>query len=183
MKKDYKEIAVKTTYMQMLSEPKFDFPERKWTSLTHFQEPNINFYKEIYKRVGKNWGWTGRLFLSDEQLKQKLHSPNNELFALFEKENFVGFFELDKQLPESVEIVYLGVVPEYIGKGFGSLLLKLAITKAWQFKPERVWLHTCEHDHKNAIKIYQKYGFQTYKTSVDFELYPISFLKKNNIDY
>jgi len=177
---NYKKIPVKTTYMEMTEKPNFEFEEREWVSVTHFDKPNIDLYKDVYKRVGEKWGWTGRLILSDEELKEKIHHENTEFYCLFEKENLVGFFELDKNLPSEVEIIYLGVVPEYIGKGFGGLLLKLAIHHAWEFEPQRVCLHTCEFDHKNALAVYQKYGFKAYKTSVDNEYYSLDFLEKHS---
>ena len=175
----YQKVSVKTTYMEMLSKPEIIIPEQKWVSLTHFDEPNINLYKDVYNRVGKDWGWAGRLILSNAELKKIIHHPDNEFYCLFDKGELVGFFELRKKLPDNVEIVYLGLVPEYIGKGFGKLLLNIAIIKAWDTNPNRIWLHTCEFDHKNAQKVYEKAGFKKYKQTIENEYYSKEYINVN----
>ena len=174
----YTKVPVKTTYMEMKTKPEIIIPERKWVSLTLFTEPKISLYKEVYNRVGNDWGWAGRLIISDEELKKIIHHPDNLFYCLFNKDELVGFFELRKQSPDNVEIVYLGLVPEYIGKGFGKLLLNLSIITAWETNPKRIWLHTCEYDHKNALKVYEKAGFKKYKEAVENEYYSPEFLKK-----
>ena len=175
----YKKIPVKTTYMEMTEEPTIKLEEKKWATLTHYDEPNLNFYREIYKKVGEKWGWAGRLVLNDEELKKIINEEDNQFYYLSDKENLVGFFELKKDSSDSVELVYLGLVPEYIGKGFGKYLLNIAILKAWQLEPKRIWLHTCEFDHKNAISVYEKAGFKKYKETVKNDYYPTEFLKSN----
>jgi len=77
----------------------------------------------------------------------------------------VGYFELEAQLSGNVEIVYFGLLPEYIGKGLGGTLLSAAVDRAWAFSgTERVWVHTCTHDHKNALDNYRARGFELFRT-------------------
>ena len=64
----------------------------------------------------------------------------------------------------SVEIVYFGLAPAFIGKGFGGYLLSCALKAAWAIPgAKRVWLHTCTLDHPNAIKNYEARGLTMYK--------------------
>jgi GNAT superfamily N-acetyltransferase len=58
------------------------------------------------------------------------------------------------------------LLPEFIGRGFGSALLTSAIETAWAWAPElsRVWVHTCNRDHPSALANYQARGFKIYKT-------------------
>ena len=59
-----------------------------------------------------------------------------------------------------VELVFFGLMPEFIGRGLGNYFLRWAIDQAWTHDPDRVWVHTCTEDHVNALPIYQKIGFE-----------------------
>ena len=45
-------------------------------------------------------------------------------------------------------------MPEFVGKKYGGFLLSEAIKKSFQLKSNRVWVHTCSLDHKNALTNY-----------------------------
>ena len=83
---------------------------------------------------------------------------------LKKKDDLVGYFELiihsDKN---EVEIAYLGLLEEYQNKKLGSYLLSSAIKKSFLNNPERVWVHTCSLDHKNALKNYISRGMKIFK--------------------
>ena len=66
---------------------------------------------------------------------------------------------------EQIEIAYFGLLPEFIGRGFGGGLLTSAIETAWTWAPtpSRVWVHTCNRDHPSALANYQARGFKIYK--------------------
>jgi len=57
------------------------------------------------------------------------------------------------------------LLPEFIGRGFGGALLTSAIEQAWKMAPvlERVWVHTCNRDHPQALANYQARGMSIYK--------------------
>jgi GNAT superfamily N-acetyltransferase len=76
----------------------------------------------------------------------------------------VGYFELHHRVDDGVEIAYFGLLPKFIGQGFGGALLTEAVRRAWQLTPPRVWLHTCTLDHPQALANYQARGFEIYKT-------------------
>ena len=80
---------------------------------------------------------------------------NNEL---------VGYFELifHNQKKET-EIAYFGLLKEFHNKKLGSYLLSIAIKKSFQDKSERVWVHTCSLDHKNALNNYLSRGMKIFK--------------------
>lgn len=77
-----------------------------------------------------------------------------------------GYFELQLQEHDSVEIVYFGLVPEFIGKGLGGWLLARAVEEAWAMGEgaRRVWLHTCTLDSERALPNYKARGFREFKT-------------------
>jgi GNAT superfamily N-acetyltransferase len=67
-----------------------------------------------------------------------------------------------------VGIVLFGLVPEFIGRGFGGSLLTATVQLAWSLSSERpvqrVWLQTTSGDHPNAIENYKRRGFEVFQT-------------------
>jgi len=164
----YKQIPVKTWFLKFEGAlPNISSFEE---SIQIWEKPDAGAYLELYKEVGGAWGWTGRLLMPREELAKILNSIHNEVW-LFKVENEVaGFFELVRS-EEETELVYLGLKPDWIGKGLGQKLIQAAIAKAGQ-NGEKVWLHTCERDHDSALQAYQKAGFKIEKELVSMEYYP-----------
>lgn len=150
----------------MTREPDFARQKkRKGTTIEKIESPDLCFYKFLYILVGKKWNWIDRLFLNDKQIEEFISAPEASFFVLYHTGNPVGFAELRSDSTDnSIELVYIGLRPEYIGKGFGRFFLQSVIEQAWKKNPSRLWLHTCEHDHPKALEMYQKNGFELYKT-------------------
>ncbi len=174
--KDYKKVAVKTWYL------KFDktIPGRSAKlKVELWENPSVNEYLEIYNVVGKEWGWAGKLLMPKENLKKILSDERNEVWKCYSKNELIGFFEINRSEKSKAEIVYLGLLPEFIGKGFGKDFLNCAINIASGKNKDGVWLHTCEFDHKKALNTYLKAGFKVEKETIEHEYYPVEFLKKH----
>ena len=93
---------------------------------------------------------------TDFQLNKFFYKNNND---------FAGFFELiSHQDKNEIEIAYLGLLEEYQNKKLGSYLLSSAIKNSFLNKPDRVWVHTCSLDHKNALKNYLSRGMKVFKS-------------------
>jgi GNAT superfamily N-acetyltransferase len=110
------------------------------------------------------------LLKSDEELSEILQSENNEVWLFLFENEVAGFFELVRSEKET-EIVYLGLKPEWIGKGLGQKLIQASVYMASQ-NNHKVWLHTCERDHSSALQAYLKAGFRIEKETVSIEYYP-----------
>ena len=166
----YKMIPVKTWYLTFAG----DLPEvpsaDECIRIERWENPPVKEYLEIYKEIGQAWGWTGRLLKSNEELTKILQSKNNEVWLFLFKNEVAGFFELVR-LENETELVYLGLKPEWIGKGLGQKLIKVSVYVAGQ-NGEKVWLHTCERDHTSALQAYQKAGFRIEKELISMEFYP-----------
>ena len=65
---------------------------------------------------------------------------------------------------KEVEIAYLGLLEEFQNKKLGSYLLSQAIQKSFKRDINRVWVHTCSLDHKNALNNYIARGMKIFKT-------------------
>ena len=88
-----------------------------------------------------------------------------KLIFLNTKMILAGFFELiSHREKKEVEIAYFGLLEEYQNKKLGSYLLSQAIQKSFKEKLNRVWVHTCSLDHKNALNNYIARGMKIFKT-------------------
>ena len=83
------------------------------------------------------------------------------------KDDLVGFFELIFHLEKKeTEIAYFGILEEYQNKKLGSYLLSEAIKKSFEKEVDRVWVHTCSLDHKNALQNYLSRGMKVFKEEI-----------------
>ena len=121
--------------------------------------------KFFYKNVGNKHKWTDRLIWSENEWIRYVSSANIETYILKIENDLAGYFELIKHLNlKEIEIAYFGLLEEYHNKKLGGYLLSEAIKKSFLKKDiERVWVHTCTLDHKNALKNYMARGMKIYK--------------------
>ena len=61
-----------------------------------------------------------------------------------------------------MELAYCGLLPSHLNQQLGGTLLRYGIDQAFRHNPDRVWLHTCNLDHPNAVAIYEHLGFSIY---------------------
>jgi ribosomal protein S18 acetylase RimI-like enzyme len=125
-----------------------------------------SFFRYLYAEVGRAYHWTDRLSWTDEQVRAHLSDPAVSLWLLTSRAAPAGYFELRAHDDRSVEIAYFGLLPEFVGRGWGGYLLTLAVGSAWDMKPDRVWLHTCTLDHPAALPNYLRRGFRPVREEV-----------------
>jgi len=125
-----------------------------------------SFYRHLYVEVGRNYHWIDRLRWSDEQIRAYLQQPEISLWLMTYESKPAGYFELRRCEDGSTEIAYFGLLPAFIGRGFGKHLLTCATEQAWFDGANRVWLHTCTLDDKAAMPNYLKRGFCPFKTEM-----------------
>lgn len=157
---------MKTTYLQMLSKLEYR-PKRLPDPRFRVTEAAIKqwqFNRFLYILVGSQWSWRDRLSWSDAQWSDYAESVTLQTFVAYYDGSPAGYFELSKSSENEIELIAFGLAPQFIGRGLGGPFLTEAIDKAWELKPSRVWLHTCELDHPNALSNYQARGFSIYKS-------------------
>jgi GNAT superfamily N-acetyltransferase len=135
---------------------------------------SVALYRRLYRDVGETWFWHSRLEWSDERLAEHLASPDVGVWELMVDGESAGYFELVRHEGGAVEIEYFGLVPKFIGRGLGGMMLTRAVREAWAMGDgsNRVWLHTCTLDSENALPAYQARGFRPFWTEgleVEFE--------------
>jgi GNAT superfamily N-acetyltransferase len=157
-------MSVTTTYLEMFAHNGRSIPEAPpGVAVVYARKPTVAWYRFLYDAVGKDWNWTSRKKLPDDELAQIIHDPLVELQVLFVEGVPAGFAELDRRVTGEIELKQFGLVPEFIGRGLGKYFLQWTIDKAFGHAPKRFWLHTCTHDHPIALSNYIKAGFAKYK--------------------
>ena len=134
-------------------------------SLKLLDPVNFQLNKFFYKNIGKKHKWIDRLVWEESKWIEYVSNKNVKTY-IFKKENdLVGFFELlEHTEKKEIEIAYFGLLEEYHNKKLGCYLLSKAIKKSFENKIDRVWLHTCSLDHKNALNNYISRGMKIFKT-------------------
>jgi GNAT superfamily N-acetyltransferase len=119
-----------------------------------------------YTRIGMPHHWTS---LPEARWKEGLARPGAAAWIARVRGEVAGMVAT-RALGRDVEIVVAGLVPEFVGKGFGGHLLAVATRLAWNVEhpdgglTKRVWLHTSSLDHPNALPNYQQRGFEVFAT-------------------
>ncbi len=125
---------------------------------------NWKFNKFLYSYVGDKWEWFDKAAWKEAEWKQYAEADNLRTFVAYVEGTPAGYFELQKQNMDNIQIMYFGLEPGFIGKGFGGKLLTMAITEAWNWGAARIKVNTCDLDHPSALINYQKRGFKLYHT-------------------
>jgi GNAT superfamily N-acetyltransferase len=126
--------------------------------------------RDTYARIAGPLNWQSRRTWSDAQWAQRLARPRVHAWIARVADEIAGVVELEVRPGGDVEIVVFGLVPEFVGRGFGAHLLTVGTRLAWQLEPldgvcmRRVWLHTSSRDHPNAKRNYERRGFRPFRT-------------------
>jgi GNAT superfamily N-acetyltransferase len=182
-------VTVRTTHLEMLENAVPTAPVAPPTCrVERWTNPPLDEYRALFLAVGGEWGWTGRLLMTDAELASLLDDDRIEIWRLVAGPGtgsdagaqVAGFIELDRRVPGEVEIVYFGLTPEFIGRGLGGFLLRWAIHHSWisdapgrDAPPtKRLWLHTCDFDSPVALPFYKNAGFRVFEEHTGPEAYP-----------
>jgi len=130
--------------------------------LLQAHQPTISFYRYLYNSIGQDWLWYERRQMNDETLAEIIQDERVSVDVLYCGGVPAGFAELDARMLPAVEVAYLGLMPEFIGRGLGRYIIDWAVDSAWALGPERIWIHTCNLDHPAALPMYQKAGFSVF---------------------
>jgi len=160
-------IAAVVTHLEMTARPlPRPDPPGAW-SLRQVENPDLGWFRDLYRRIGEQWLWFSRLRLGDAELAAILHSPLVELYALVQDGSDEGLLELDFREPGQCELAFFGVTGKLIGSGAGRFLMNRALELAWSRPVARVWVHTCSFDHPGALVFYQRSGFRPFRRQVE----------------
>jgi GNAT superfamily N-acetyltransferase len=138
-------------------------PPLKDLAVFRIKRPSLPFYRFLYNEVGKPWLWYERRAMADPDLKTILSNEKVHVYALYRGGEPAGYVELDYRQDNEVELAYFGLLPWHIGNGIGPWFLDWAVSTAWNDRPSRLIVNTCNLDHPKAIIVYQQAGFRPYR--------------------
>jgi GNAT superfamily N-acetyltransferase len=155
-----------TTYHLEMLDPRDLRPKRSsradvTLSLINPPMPELNRF--FYTAVGADWYWLERLPWTFADWQTYLFRPELETWMLAAAGTPAGYFELEAQAENSVEIRYFGLLPAFVGAGLGGHLLTCTIERGFAMGAKRVWVHTCTLDHPQALANYQARGLRIFK--------------------
>ncbi|MEM6665856.1 MAG: GNAT family N-acetyltransferase [Pseudomonadota bacterium] len=161
-------VTATITYLEMTQPPKRRFPAPMLSgdagplALLRAEKPPLHFYRYLYGTIGKAHTWVERAYLNDTELEALIHKPGIHIMVLYASGIPAGYYELDESYGDVVDLCYMGLMPDFVGRGIGKFLLSEALHHAWSIEPERVRVNTNTLDHPSALPLYQRMGFSPY---------------------
>jgi GNAT superfamily N-acetyltransferase len=134
------------------------------------QIPSPELNRFLYTAVGGDWYWIDRLGWTYAQWREWVHRVETWLAYLHGTP--AGYFELEKKPDGLVNIAYFGLIPAFIGKGMGGVLLTCCLERAWEMGAKRVTVNTCTLDGLAALANYQARGLRLYKQETETKELP-----------
>lgn len=161
------EVAAVVTFLEMRKPPAHQVPASS-LSLRAIPDPDVDLYRQLFRRIGQDWLWFSRLLLDDEALARIIDDDADELFAVVDELGAeIGMLELDFREAGECEIAFIGLLPELTGRGHGRWLMGETLRLAWRDGIRRVHVHTCTLDHPAALPAYQSAGFKACKRAIE----------------
>ena len=160
---------VKRSYLEINSVQELELVPKpsKDYSINLLDPVNFQLNKFFYKDIGKKHMWVDRLVWLESKWIDYVSDKKVKTYVFKYKNDLAGFFELIFHYEKKeVEIAYFGLLEEYQNKKLGSYLLHEAIKRSFIKNINRVWVHTCSLDHKNALNNYISRGMKVYKTEI-----------------
>ena len=159
-----KKHEITITFLEMFKDPHIlvAAPSHSQIALIRADNPPVHFYRYLYETIGAEYVWVNRSRMADDELAEIIQDPAVELYVLYVNGCPAGYAELDFRKMPDVELLFMGLMPEVIGQGFGRYLLTQTISLAWLHSPKRLFVQTCTLDHPNALGLYQRCGFVPY---------------------
>ena len=142
-----------------------DAPSNHAISFLKAIAPNPSYFLYLYKEVGRKYEWTDWLRSESEILESFLTDENVFLYSLILQGEAKGFFILDCRRLPVCDLAYFGLFDDVTGKGLGKIMMNRVFEAVIaQGNVKTLTVNTNTLDHKSALPLYQKSGFNIYKT-------------------
>lgn len=158
-------VEVVTTYVEMLTPDMLVPSPATDLDIIEAELPCPELNRFLYAAVGGHWYWVDRLGWRYDKWLDYVDCDTMHTCVGYVRGTPAGYFEAELQTDADVEIRSFGLLPQFIGRGYGGDLLTRAIRFAWQLGAARVWLHTCSLDSPRGLQNYLARGFQIYRTT------------------
>lgn len=160
-------IAVVVTHLEMTAPAALRRGELAAGLRFETLKPDLDSYRDLFRRVGEDWLWFSRLRLSDDDLTDVLADPQVRFWTLSRDGRPEALLELDFREAGSCELAYFGLTKDLIGCGAGAYLMDRAIENAWAADISRFIVHTCTADSPGALPFYMRSGFTPIRQQIE----------------
>jgi GNAT superfamily N-acetyltransferase len=154
-------VSVRRTHLELRSPDEFRpaRPPAEPAELARRRPISAAEYIELYVLVGELWLWRDRLVWPHDDLERYLAASDVHVWTAHVGGATAGFFELRQHADRSVEVMYFGLAPPFMGRGLGGWLLTRAVEEAFALGASRIVLNTCTLDAPQALPNYLARGF------------------------
>ena len=129
--------------------------------------PNTSYFLYLYREVGRKYEWTDWLRSEKSSLEGFLTNNNVILYSLILGGVPKGFFVLDYRHLPICDLAYFGLFDDVTGKGLGKFMMNRVFKEVIERGDAKtLTVNTNTLDHKSALPLYQKAGFNIYKTEI-----------------
>jgi GNAT superfamily N-acetyltransferase len=153
------------TYLEMTSADQL-LPGKVPTgeiTLDRVDRGQLDLIRSTIGRIGTPHHWSS-LAWPEQQWLDVLSRPSVRSWIARVGIDVISMVQMETHHRGDVEITKFGLVPEFVGRGFGGYLLTLATRLAWDLGAvNRVWLHTSSFDHPHALPNYCNRGFRPFR--------------------
>jgi N-acetylglutamate synthase-like GNAT family acetyltransferase len=148
-------------------------------------EPTDNELLTTITKMSKAyWGFSEEILKEWEHLLTitKDYIEKNKVFKLVQNDQIIGYYSYFSTNENTIKLDNIFILPEFIGKGFGKILMNDFLKNINQLGINKITLDA----EPNAEKFYKKFGFETIgqlESSIKERYLPIMELqieKKNN---
>ena len=161
-------VAAVVTVLEMTAPPPrpvVEFPS-DWR-LERETSPDLDWYRDLYRRIGEEYLWYSRLALPSEKLAAMLGHEDHVLLALTIDGQAEGMVEMDFREAGRGEIVFFGVTEKLVGTKAARAMMTQAIDFAFGRCVGTLWLHTNTLDHARALAFYRRSGFVAVRQEIE----------------
>jgi GNAT superfamily N-acetyltransferase len=131
---------------------------RDGVQAVHAEVPLGPLNRMMYLEIGRGHAWVDRRF--DGAEAWQAHAEEVETWLALVRGTPAGYAELERDVEgDAVDINTFGILAPFRGQGAGGVLLTRAIERAWELRPARVTVNTCELDGPHALDHYRARGF------------------------
>ena len=160
-------IAAVVTHLEMSARPAPRSVPEVEAELVEYLNPDLDWYRDLFARVGGDWMWFSRLGMPDAELAAILHRDDVHIYSVRVGGQDEGMLELDFRHEGECELGYFGLTRKMVGTGAGRWLMEHALTLAWAQPIRRFHVHTCTLDSPQALAFYTRSGFTAYRRQVE----------------
>src|SRR6476620_10405396 len=74
-------IAAVVTHLEMTARPALRPDPAGARSLRRVDAPGLDWFRDLYRRVGEEWLWFSRIRMPDAELAERLHAPQLDVYG------------------------------------------------------------------------------------------------------